>query len=185
MPATAPPVAQESSAEAPADAVVVGRIAGAWGVRGWLRVAPFNDPRDSVLTGQHRWWLRLHGRVQAMDIGEVRVHGRSLLARADGLDTREQAQALEGAEVLVSRSAFPVAQAGEFYWVDLIGCAVRNPAGEPLGVVSAIEEYGAHPVLRLEAGAGAAQRLIPFVPRHILAVDLPERSIVADWPLEY
>lgn len=178
-------MARETPAEAPADAVVVGRIAGAWGVRGWLRVAPFNNPRDSVLPGERHWWLRLDGRARAMTIAEVRTHGRSLLARAEGIDTREQAQALESAEVLVGRSAFPPARAGEFYWVDLIGCAVSNPAGESLGVVSGIDEYGAHPVLRLDAGAGATQRLLPLVSRHILVIDVAGRSILADWPLEY
>lgn len=176
--------AAAAGSEAPPDAIVVGRVVGAWGVHGWLRVTPFNDPRESVLLEQRRWWLRSEGRVRALDIEQVRIHGDALLARVHGVEVRESAQALAGAELLVGRSAFPTALADEVYWVDLIGCTVRNPAGETLGVVQAIDEFGADPVLRLDAGSGAAPRLIPLVSRHILAIDLADRSILAEWALD-
>jgi 16S rRNA processing protein RimM len=173
----------------PADAVVLGRVTGAWGVRGWLRVVPFNDPHDSILNGQRRWWLRGRDGCRELEIEQVRVHGDAIVASIVGLDDREQAQALKGCEVMVSRAAFPEAKAGEVYWIDLIGCAVRNPAGEALGTVAAVEEFGAHPVLRLETtgadGAPGTPRLIPFVPRYILQIDLPGRTLLADWGLDY
>lgn len=158
-------------------------------MRGWLRIVPFNDPRDSILTGQPRWWLRGPGICRLLEIEQARVHGDVIVARAAGLDDRERAQALEGCEVLVSRSAFPRAAPDEVYWIDLIGCSVRNQAGELLGVVAAVEEYGADPVLRLEppgkAPAGAPARLIPLVPAYIVEVDLAGRRIVADWQPDY
>jgi 16S rRNA processing protein RimM len=173
----------------PADAGVLGKVTGAWGVRGWIRVAPFNDPRDSILLGQQRWWLRGHGGWRALEIDQARVHGDALVAKAAGLDDREQAQALKGCDVLVSRAAFPEASAGEVYWIDLIGCTVRNPAGETLGTVAAVEEFGAHPVLRVEAdgadGVPGASRLIPFVPQVVRQIDLPGRAVLVDWELDY
>jgi len=175
--------------ELPADAVAVGRVSGAWGVRGGFRVTPFNDPRDSVLIGQLRWWLRGRAGCSVLEIEQARPHGAEIVATAAGLDDRERAQALKGCEVLVSRAAFPDTEPDEVYWVDLIGCAVRNPAGEPLGVVAAVDEFGAHPVLRLdtldEAGRPGASRLIPFVPERILEIDLARRKILADWELDY
>jgi len=164
-------------------------VAGAWGVRGWLRVVPFNDPLDSILTAQPRWWLRGPHASHMIEIEEARAHRDEIVAKATGLDDRDRAQALKGCEVLIGRSAFPRAREGEVYWVDLIGCAVSNPAGESLGVVAAVEEFGAHPVLRLEAvgeaGRATVGRLIPFVPEYVLEIDLAGRRIVADWGLDY
>ena len=168
---------------------MLGRVAGAWGVRGWLRVVPFNDPLDSILTAQPRWWLRGPHGCRTLEIEEARVHGDEIVAKAAGLDDRDHAQALKGCEVLIGRSGFPRAQDGEVYWVDLIGCTVNNPAGEVLGVVAAVDEFGAHPVLRLEArgeaGGAVVRRLVPFVPEYVLEVDLAGRRIVADWGLDY
>lgn len=181
--------AANSPAELPADAVVLGRVSGAWGVRGWIRVTPFNDPRDSILIGQRRWWLRGRSGSRALEILQARAHGDEIVARLDGVDDRESAQALKGSEVLVSRAAFPETPPGEVYWIDLIGCAVRNPGGEPLGVVVAVDEFGAHPVLRLDttdaAGKPGPQRLIPFIPERILEIDLAGRQLVADWEPDY
>ncbi len=163
----------------PADAVALGRVAGAWGVQGWLRVSPFNDSRDSSLNGLRRWWLCGPAGARALDIESTRVHGDDILAKAVGVEDRDQAQALKGCEVMVGRAEFPRAAEGEVYWVDLIGCTVRNPRGDPLGTVAAVEEFGADPVLRV------GQHLIPLVPRHVLAIDLAARAIVADWEPDY
>ena len=158
-------------------------------MRGWLRIVPFNDPRDSILIGQPGWWLRGRGICRLLEIEQARVHGDEIVAKVGGLDDRDSAEALKGCEVLVSRAAFPGAAPGEVYWIDLIGCCVRNPAGELLGVVASVEEFGADPVLRLdlpgEAADGKSARLIPLVPAYVLEVDLPGRRIVADWQADY
>lgn len=178
------------SAELPADAIPVGRVRGAWGVRGWLRVTPFNDPHESLLPSQRQWWLRTAGAVRALEITSARPHGDDIVAKAAGIEDRDAAAALEGCEILIRRADFPRPSDDEYYWVDLIGCTVRNPAGETLGVVSAIENHAAHAVLRLSdtlpTGARAApDRLIPLVPAFILAIDVEARSIVADWARDY
>jgi 16S rRNA processing protein RimM len=158
-------------------------------VRGWLRIVPFNDPHESILTGQPRWWLRGPAGCRLLTIEQSRVHGDDIVAKASGLDDRDRAQALKGCEVMISRTQFPGAPPGEVYWVDLIGCTVRNPAGELLGVVTAVDEFGADPVLRLEAPGEAPgssiQRLIPFVPAFVVEVDVAGRRLVADWDLDY
>ncbi len=158
-------------------------------MRGWLRIVPFNDSRDSILTGQPRWWLRGPGICRLLEIEQARVHVEEIVAKAGGVDDRDSAEAFKGCEVLVSRAAFPGAAPDEVYWIDLIGCSVRNPAGELLGVVAAVEEFGADPVLRLEspgeAPGGKPARLIPLVPACVLEVDLPGRRIVADWQADY
>ena len=97
---------------------------------------------------------------------------------------REVAEALRGCEVAVSRADFPPAGRDEFYWVDLIGCQVSTPEGVALGVVDAVDDHGAHPLLRLRADDGR-ERLIPFVDAHVPVVDVAGRRIVADWDPDF
>lgn len=179
----------EDTLTGPVEPVVVGRVVGAWGVRGWIRVAPFNDSRDSILPGLRHWWLQDGETTRALQIDESRVHGAEIVAKAAGIDDRDAAAALEGRAVLVARADFPSASDDEVYWVDLIGCTVRNPAGEVLGVVQRIEDHSAHPVLRVseepQAGERRSDRLIPLVPAIVLSIDVAARDIVADWQRDY
>ena len=91
--------------------------------------------------------------------------------------------AREGARVFVGRASFPTAGADEYYWVDLIGCAVVNREGADLGSVVDLLDTGAHSVLRVLQGE--TERLIPFVAAYVDAVDLPARRITVDWGLDY
>lgn len=158
-------------------------------MRGWIRVAPFNDARDSILPGLWLWWLRDGETTRAFTIDEARVHGADIVAKVAGIGDRDMAQALEGHEVLVARADFPAASDDEVYWVDLIGCTVRNPAGEVLGVVRGVDDHTAHPVLRLSAmptdGERRPDRLIPLVPAIVVSIDVDARAIVADWQSDY
>ena len=112
--------------------------------------------------------------------GEARRHGGFIVATLDPSLTREQALALKGAEVLVDRADFPALDEDEYYWTDLIGCRVSNPAGDDLGVVAGLEDHGAHSVLRLANGM-----LIPFVAAYVLEVAPQARRIVADWSADW
>ncbi|HEY0879034.1 MAG TPA: ribosome maturation factor RimM [Zeimonas sp.] len=184
---------------APAAPVVVGRITGAWGVRGWVRVAPFNDPRLSLLLRLPVWWLRTGSVpsradpvVRSVRIEGAKPHGGEIVAKLAGIDDRDAALALEGCEVLLSREQFPEPEADEVYWTDLIGCRVLDPDDQLLGTVVAIDDQPAHPVMRLtdgEARPGDAmpggERLIPLVPELILSIDLVARVVVADWRRDY
>ncbi len=192
-----------------ADPILVGRIVGAWGVRGWVRVAPYNDPRLSLLLRLPVWFLRApagsgSAELRALDVEQARAHGSDeIVAKLAGVDERDAARALEGTEVLLPREQFPALPADEVYWADLIGCTVRDPDGDPLGTIIAVEDHPAHPVMRLsidvaesaptnaetpphagappQAGARRSERLIPFVPELIRSVDLAARVVVADW----
>lgn len=184
----------------PADAVEVGRILGAWGVKGWIRVAAHAaDPQ--ALFSSRRWFLRADDRPRPaaaalppalLRITQSRRQGDDVVAAAQEVPDRDAAQALAGARVYVSRASFPTAAEDEYYWVDLIGLAVVNRDGEALGTVTDLIATGAHCVLRLkrpEAQDGMppaeAERLIPFVDAYIDRVDLAGRCIVADWGLDY
>ena len=190
-----------SSAAEPAwpdDAVEVGRIGGAWGVKGWFKVQPFaTDPQ--ALFSSKRWFLRAAedsrpARPGAaalpalLKIVEAKEHGDGVVARAQEVADRDGAEALRGARIFVGRSSFPTAGADEYYWVDLIGLAVLNREEQLLGSVVGLLDTGAHSVLRVlpEGGKGEAdERLIPFVAQYIDEVDMPARRIRVDWGLDY
>lgn len=178
----------------PEDAVEVGRIVDAWGVKGWIRVQPHSsDPR--ALFSSKRWFLRPAERPGAatgtpplpvlLRITEARAHGDEVIAGVRDIADREAAEALRGARVHVSRSSFPTPPADEYYWVDLIGLQVVNRAGDRLGEVVGLIDTGVHSVLRVAPGGDADERLIPFVAAYVDTVDRDAGRITVDWGLDY
>jgi 16S rRNA processing protein RimM len=171
----------------PADAVEVGRVLGAWGIKGWIKVLPFAaDPQ--ALFSTKRWHLRPPDGPGVeppplLRVTESRQQGDYVVAGAQEVLDRNAAEALKGARVFVARSSFPTVGNDEYYWVDLIGCAVVNRDGVALGTVADLIDTGAHSVLRVVSGD--EERLIPFVAAYIDAVDLPTRSITVDWGLDF
>jgi 16S rRNA processing protein RimM len=182
--------------EFPPDAVEVGRIAGAWGVKGWLRVEPYSAEPEALF-GTKRWFLRPPEpqppgppRVwpELLRVVQAREHGDAVVAQVQDVCDRDSAQALRGARVFVSRASFPTPADGEFYWVDLIGLAVVNRQGETLGTVEGLMETGAHDVLRVrrpEPAAVPGELLIPFVDAYVDRVDLASRVVTVDWGADY
>ena len=184
----------------PDDALEVGRIGNAWGLKGWFWVQSYATPPEALLASR-RWHLRARetspmlqrtaGAVPTvLEIREVREHGDGLVATASGVDDRNGAEALRGARIFIARSQFPKAGADEFYWADLIGLAVVNREGVALGAVVGLIDTGPHSVLRVlpdgpGADPGAEERLIPFVSAYVDTVDLAGRSITVDWGLEF
>jgi len=176
----------------PADAIEVGRIVGAWGIKGAFKVqAHASDPQ--ALFSSRRWFLQpprgpRHSVPPLLRIVEVREQASMVVASAHEVVGRDAAEALAGAGVFVSRASFPSAGEEEYYWVDLIGLAVVNREGQPLGDVTGLIDTGVHSVLRVRrvdapaaATADAAERLIPFVAAYVDSVDLAARRILVDW----
>jgi len=198
-----PPALPEAGDEPgfPGDAIEVGLVLGAWGIKGGIRVRPFSRDPEALYTAR-RWFLRPpEGKPvpraaaawpSVLRITGSKPQGDSVVATAQELPDRNAAEALQGARIFVARSNFPTVGDGEYYWIDLIGLAVLNRQGEPLGAVIDLLDTGAHSVLRLrrpDAAEGATgeatERLIPFVAAYIDDVNLAERRITVDWGLDY
>ena len=182
------------SAQLPADAVEVGRIADAWGVKGWFKVVPFSNDPEALLSAK-TWFLQpsekgaksfFSGTVQ-LGIRQARVHSDALVAWAHGVEDRDAAEALRGARVFVPRESFPATEEGEYYWVDLIGLPVVNREGVALGTVRELLSTGPQTtlVLTYEHEGKARERLIPFVSAFVDQVDLAGRRITVDWQPDY
>jgi len=168
----------------PEDLVLVGHIAGAYGLQGWVRIRPYSSEADALLHAK-TWWL---DKPELRDVArmQVREHSGDIVAQLMGVADRDAAEALKGATVQVSRSLFPALDDNEFYWVDLIGMAVENPEGQALGTVKDMMDNGAHPILRVQpTGENAQEMLIPFVDQFVIKVDRDARKITADWGLDF
>lgn len=155
----------------------MGRVAGSYGLRGWIKVVPGGGVLE-VLPGVSEWWLG----DRAYAVAEAKVHGATVVAKLEGIETREQALALKGATVCVEREALPEVEEGHYYLADLVGLDVVNEQGEPLGTVRQWSSNGAQDVMEL---AGERTRLIPWVAAIVKAVDLDARRIVVDWGADW
>jgi 16S rRNA processing protein RimM len=164
------------SGESPA-LIQLGVVGAPFGVRGWIKLRSHTDPPERLL--DHRS-LRI-GRGSVWRDYRVEARGRSggaLTVKLAGVEDRDQAQTLRGAEVCVPRSELPPRDDKDFYRADLIGCEVVNLEGLGLGVV---EHFIETPVQVLMVVRGAQEFWIPAVPQHLRRVDLQERRVVVDW----
>lgn len=196
------PVVLNDGTPWPEDAIEVGKVVDAWGIKGGIKVAPFSsDPQ--ALFSTKRWFLMPAAPVSGVSrpaastaprllkVKTAKEQGDVIVATVDEVDDRTAAEALKGSRVFVSRASFPTPDEDEYYWIDLIGLDVVNPQGQALGRVVGLLETGPHCVLRCQdpgtpaEGEATPERLIPFVAAYIQRVSLSERLIVADWELDY
>jgi len=158
--------------------VVLGRVSGVFGVRGWVKLVSETDPPDNIL-GYVPWYLRGREGWRACRPLEGKAHGKGMIACIEGCDNRDQAAVLVGSEIAVPRGQLPALNPDEFYWSDLEGLRVQTPDGTELGRVSHLFETGANDVLVV---IGERERLIPYLwGQVVLRVDLEADLMVVDW----
>ena len=192
------------TAELPADAVEVGRILDAWGIKGWFKVLPHSASPEALFSSK-RWFLlppERQGRPTRptdladsgpwtqpllLHVREAKDHSDSVVASSADIADRNAAESLKGARVFVPRSSFPTPQEGEYYWVDLIGLQVLNREGVLLGEVRDLMTTGPQTVLVLQADEAGktVERMIPFVSAFVDKVDIAARCITVDWQADY
>ena len=180
-------------AELPKDAIEVGRVAEAWGIKGWFKVLPYSGEPEALFTSK-LWFmlptekgLKTFDGVAQLSVKEIKSHSGSLVACAFGVLDRTAAEALRGARIFIARSHFPASATDEFYWVDLIGLEVVNREGESLGRVIDLMSTGPQTVLVIEyqEAEKPKERMIPFVSAYVDGVDLPTKRITVDWQADY
>ena len=179
-----------SGVQVPDDLVQVGYVSGAFGIVGGLRVTPFSVDADALLSVK-TWWLDKPSQ-RSVSVRTAKMHGGDVVATLVGMRDRNDAEALKGAGVFVSRAAFPQLEEDEYYWSDLIGLDVVNLEGEALGKVTDMMHNGAQSILRITPvavegvlDAKVSERLVPFVDQFVKTVDLNGKKITLDWGLDY
>ncbi|MFT4178307.1 MAG: ribosome maturation factor RimM [Thermomonas sp.] len=163
--------------------IPVGRLHGAFGVRGEVKLESFTDPARAIAKYQP-WTLRdARGVERVCDGAKLREGVKGLIAMLPGIADKDAADALRGTDVLVPRSALPPPAPGEYYWVDLEGLRVVNVEGIDFGTVSHLFSTGANDVL---VAQGERERMIPFVqPDYIRSVDFDVGIVTVDWDADF
>lgn len=162
--------------------IVLGRVTGPFGVRGWVKVASFTEPREQILE-YARWRAeRPDGASRELRPAEGKAHGKGLVVRLEGIDDRDAAIALGRPELWVERDELPALRPGEHYQADLVGFEVVNLQGEHLGRVDHFLDLPANPVM---VTVGERERWLPAGPGHLLQVNAKERRITVDWDAEF
>ena len=162
--------------------VAMGYIKGAFGIKGWVKVAASTEYADSLLDYAD-WRLVKDNKTLIVSPSEGQLHNGELQVKFTGIDDRDEAHALRGYTIEVSRDQFADTEEDEYYWADLIDMSVINRQEEILGKVSKLMETGAHDVLVVDGQYG--QKLIPFVAQFIDRVDVENRTITVDWGSDY
>lgn len=182
----------------PEDAIEVGRLLDAWGVKGWIKVQAYSADAQALFSSR-RWFLKpaddnkpaVASKAKTLPsllkILAVRDHGDGIVANIEGVTDRNGAEAFGGARIFLSRSSFPKPETDEYYWVDLIGLSVVNREGVVLGTVRELLATGPQTtlVLAAEEEGKAIERMVPFVSAFVDKVDLPGRLITVDWQPDY
>jgi 16S rRNA processing protein RimM len=162
----------------------MGRIVGPFGVQGWLKVKSYAEAPASL--GEFpRWVVNAHDGWREMALEDFELHSKGPVAKLAGCGDREGAERLRGCDVAVTREELGEPGEGSVYWIDLVGQEVVDEGGTVLGKVEALFETGETSVMVVRASAGAAERLIPFVPQYVKAVDREARRITVDWKADY
>ena len=163
--------------------ILLGRIHGAFGVRGEVKLESFTDPPARIFRYQP-WTLRdAQGRERALAGAHGREAVKGLVAQLPEVADRDGAEALRGTEVWAPRSVLPPPAPGEYYWVDLEGLRVANLEGVDFGVVSHLFSTGANDVL---VARGERERMIPFVePDYVRSVDFDAGLVTVDWDADF
>jgi 16S rRNA processing protein RimM len=161
----------------PPELIELGRVAGSYGVRGWVKVAPQKGVAEALVAATE-WWLG----GKACRVEEAKVHSATVVAKLAGLETREQALALKGTMILVARGALPDEDDGRYYLADLVGLEVVNGEGSSFGVVRQWLTNGPQDVMEV---AGDRVRLVPWVAAVVKAVDLEAGRIEVEWEADW
>ncbi|MEJ2621789.1 MAG: ribosome maturation factor RimM [Candidatus Thiodiazotropha sp.] len=162
--------------------IIMGRVSGLFGVRGWLKIYSHTAPKEGIL-GYTQWYLKRQGSWQPFKVIAGHPQGKGIVAQLEGCNDRDQAAELIESEIAIGRDQLPKLPPGEYYWTDLEGLRVETLQGVELGKVSHLFETGANDVLVVK---GDRQRLIPYtMGQAVQRIDLDAGLMVVDWDPEF
>lgn len=168
--------------------VCLGRIGAPYGIKGWVKLISFTEPRENLLSYQ-RLQVMLQGREQVLELDAAKPHGKGLVGHFATYDTPEAVRELTNLELYVEAAELPALDESDYYWHQLVGLQVVTEQGELLGRVSKMLETGANDVMVVDPTAGSVdkhQRLIPWLPERVVKkVDLTAGTIQVDWDVDY
>lgn len=162
--------------------IVIARFGRPHGIKGFVTVHSFTEPRDNVLKYAN-WHAFINNKWQPIKLLRAEVQNKAIVAQIEGYPDRELVARLTNIEIAVQQEQLEELKPGEYYWYQLIGMTVTNREGELFGKVIEIIPTGANDVLVVE---GNKRHLIPYLPdRFILDVDINQQLITVDWDMDF
>ncbi len=166
------------------DFVTLGKISGVFGVKGWVKVYSYTDPREGI-ANYSLWYLKQRGSWIPIKVKSGKKQAKTVVAQLDGINDRNRAETLIGLEIAVKREQLPKLAKGEFYWSELEGLRVDTIDGVEIGIVDYIFATGANDVLMVKKLDGG-ESLIPFINKDVIkSVDLEDSVITVDWDPDF
>lgn len=160
--------------------VLLGHVAGAYGVKGWSRIHSDTEPREAIF--EYQPWL-IGDQERPLKVLQGRRQGRHLVARLDGVSDRDAAESLAGQKIAIYRDQLPDLPESHYYWADLIGSSVYSQDGAELGSIKEMIATGANDVMVVQ---GDRERLIPFIQKeYVTKVDLAGRRVTVNWDPDF
>lgn len=157
--------------------VIVGRLGSPFGVRGWIKVISFTDPKEKIL--EYRpWQVCINNEWQVVEILNAQCHGKGIIVQLAGFNDRDFAKTHTHCDIAIDRDQLPQLAEDDYYWIDLVGLTVVTQSGEKLGYVDHLIATGNNDVLIVH---GDRERLIPYTNQVIIKVDLQAKQIIVDW----
>jgi len=163
--------------------VEVGQFSSVYGVKGWIKVKSFTQPRTNIFNYK-RWLIRVGNKWLPYSIENGRPHGKTIVVKLAEYNDRDQVQALVGSKIAIYRSELPETAENEYYWSDLLKMQVETMNGTVLGTVTEILETGSNDVLIVKntQQSKAKECLIPWLEDDVIKeVNVVENKIIVDW----
>ncbi len=161
----------------------IGKISAVFGVKGWLKVFSYTDPKENIFN-YSPWKIKRNQQQEVVQIQQGKVHGKNLIVQLGGVDDRTQAEQYLGWDILIEKNQLEQPAEDEYYWVDLIGLAVMTEQGFDLGQVDHLIETGANDVLVTKQNDH--ERLIPLIFDQVIKdIDLDKGLIRVDWDPDF
>lgn len=164
--------------------IIVGKISGVYGVKGWVKVYSYTDPREAI-SDYSPWYLKQRGKWIEVKVESCKPQAKTIIAKLDGCNDRDAAMLLSGTEVSIRPEQLKPLKKESYYWRDLVGLRVINQQDFDFGVVKSLMETGSNDVLVVKSEAGE-EALIPWtLGLAVLEVDLEKGEIKVDWDKEF
>ena len=162
--------------------VVMGKVAGPYGVKGWIKVYSFAEKLESLLNYKKLFFSKDQRKWQEIEVGEIKLHGKTIIANFSDIVNRSNAEEYKGYLIGVLKESLPKLNKNQYYWNDLIGFEVLNLKNYSFGLVETFIETGANDVIVVR---GEKDRLIPYTQKTIIEVDIVKDKIVVDWDEDF
>jgi 16S rRNA processing protein RimM len=163
--------------------IIVGRITAYYGIKGWVKVYSYTDPRAGLLDYSPLFIASSTASWDELDLEDSREHGKTIVLKVNAVDDRDQASRLLGQDIAIQRQQLPTPDEGEVYWLDLEGLEVVNLDGISLGHIDRLFQTGANDVMVVN---GERERLLPFLRDQVVhAIDFASRRMTVDWDADF